>query len=337
MDLVATPKNPIPLGASTGFIEIRKGLRIRFASWQSVLKERRGTVCILPGRTEFIEKYFEVVGELRRRGFAVAVLDWRGQGGSSRLLRNPLKGHINDFSEYEEDLAHFMKAVVLPDCPTPYFALAHSMAAMVLFKAATKRGCWFTRMVLTAPMVRILGLPFPHQVCRQIADAMTLFGVGKRPVPGDARKYLPIQNFEGNPLTSDRERYLRNLIYAGPAYQALVLCWRSGQRSPIHDHTGSSCGVKVISGVATETTFAVAPNDMVYALSSRHLPAGSTCASQDADVHQMSNLQPAGADLITLHIYSPALVYMNMYSIVAASVERFFDPINNEFVSGAGI
>jgi len=211
MDLIATPKNPIPLGASTGFIEIRKGLRIRFANWQSVLKERRGTVCILPGRTEFIEKYFEVVGELRRRGFAVAVLDWRGQGGSSRLTRNPLKGHINDFAEYEEDLAQFMKAVVLPDCPTPYFALAHSMAAMVLFKAATKRGCWFTRMVLTAPMIRIVGLPLPHQACRQIADTLTLFGMGKRPVPGDARKYLPIQNFEGNPLTSDRERYLRNL------------------------------------------------------------------------------------------------------------------------------
>jgi len=133
------------------------------------------------------------------------------------------------------------------------------------------------------------------------------------------------------------EHYLRNLIYAGPAYQALVLCWRSGQRSPIHDHTGSSCGVKVISGVATETAFAAGPNGMVYALSSRHLPAGSTCASQDADMHQMSNLQPEGTDLITLHVYSPALVYMNMYSIVAASVERFFDPINDEFVSGAGI
>ena len=67
MDLVATPKNPIPLGASTGFIEVRKGLRLRFASWQSALRERRGTVCIFPGRAEFIEKYFEVVGELRRR------------------------------------------------------------------------------------------------------------------------------------------------------------------------------------------------------------------------------------------------------------------------------
>ena len=147
MDLVATPKNPIPLGASTGYIDVRKGMRLRYASWQSVLRERRGTVCIFPGRTEFIEKYFEVVGELRRRGFAVAVLDWRGQGGSSRLTRNPLKGHINDFAEYEDDLAHFMKAVVLPDCPAPYFALGHSMAATVLFRAATKRGCWFTRMV----------------------------------------------------------------------------------------------------------------------------------------------------------------------------------------------
>src|SRR3990172_8408879 len=108
MDLVSTPKNPIPLGVSSGHIEVRKGLRLRFASWQPVLRERRGTVCIFPGRAEFIEKYFEVVGELRRRGFAVAVLDWRGQGGSSRLTRNPLKGHINDFAEYEEDLSHFI-------------------------------------------------------------------------------------------------------------------------------------------------------------------------------------------------------------------------------------
>lgn len=211
MDLVATPKNPIPLGASTGYLDVRKGVRLRYASWQSVLRERRGTVCILPGRSEFIEKYFEVVGELRRRGFAVAVLDWRGQGGSSRLTRNPLKGHINDFAEYEEDLAHFMKGVVLPDCPTPYFALGHSMAAMVLFKAATKRGCWFTRMVMTSPMVRIMGLPMPERVCAQLADGLTMFGLGKRAVPGDQTKYQWNQEFEGNPLTSDRERFVRNL------------------------------------------------------------------------------------------------------------------------------
>ena len=131
-----------------------------------------------------------MVGELRRRGFAVAVLDWRGQGGSSRLTRNPLKGHVNDFAEYEEDLAHFMKAVVLPDCPAPYFALGHSMASMVLFRAAIKRGCWFTRMVMTAPMVKIAGLPMSQQLCRQLADGLTMIGFGKRPVPGDASQNI---------------------------------------------------------------------------------------------------------------------------------------------------
>ncbi|MGH6804377.1 MAG: alpha/beta fold hydrolase [Methyloceanibacter sp.] len=229
MDLVSTPKNPIPLGVSTGYIEVRKGLRLRFASWQPVLRERRGTVCIFPGRAEFIEKYFEVVGELRRRGFAVAVLDWRGQGGSSRLARNPLKGHINDFAEYEEDLSHFMKAVVLPDCPAPYFALGHSMASMVLFRAATKRGCWFTRMVLTAPMVRIVGLPMSHRLCGQLADGLTMFGFGKRPVPGDKTKYRQDQAFEDNPLTSDRERFMRNLsvLQAAPelAIEAPTIGW----------------------------------------------------------------------------------------------------------------
>jgi lysophospholipase len=218
MDLVATPKNPIPLGASTGYIEVRKGLRLRFASWQSVLRERRGTVCIFPGRAEFIEKYFEAVGELRRRGFAVAVLDWRGQGGSSRLTRNPLKGHIDDFAEYEEDLSHFMKAVVLPDCPAPYYALGHSMAAMVLFRAAIKRGCWFTRLVMTAPMVKIAGLPLPQGLCGQLADGLTMFGFGKRAVPGDKAKYRQDQPFEGNTLTSDRERFMRNfsVLQAAP-------------------------------------------------------------------------------------------------------------------------
>ncbi|HXG78626.1 MAG TPA: alpha/beta hydrolase [Methyloceanibacter sp.] len=229
MDLVATPKNPIPLGASTGFIDVRKGLRLRFASWQPVLRERRGTVCIFPGRAEFIEKYFEVVGELRRRGFAVAVLDWRGQGGSSRLTRNPLKGHIEDFAQYEEDLSHFMKAVVLPDCPAPYFALGHSMSAMVLFSAATKRGCWFTRMVMTAPMIEIAGLPIPERLCRNLADGLTMFGFGKRPVPADARRFRQDQPFEGNTLTSDRERFMRNLsvLQAAPelAIEAPTIGW----------------------------------------------------------------------------------------------------------------
>jgi len=222
MDLVATPKNPIPLGASTGYIEVRKGLRLRFASWQSVRRERRGTVCIFPGRAEFIEKYFEVVGELRRRGFAVAVLDWRGQGGSDRLFGSRLKGHVKSFADYEDDLARFMSDVVLPDCPPPYYALGHSMAGTVLLRAATQRGCWFSRMVMTSPMVKIAGLPMPQRLCGQLADGLTMFGFGKSAVPGDKTKFRQDQPFEGNPLTSDRERFLRNLSVLDAAPELAV-------------------------------------------------------------------------------------------------------------------
>lgn len=133
-----------------------------------------------------------------------------------------------------------------------------------------------------------------------------------------------------------RESYQRNLLHAGPGYQALILCWRSGQRSPIHDHTGSSCGVKVIKGVALETYFERTSEGYVYATSSRELPEGAVCGSQDSDMHQVSNLQPRGCDLVTLHVYSPPLLHMGVYSLTDTNVRDFFDPIHT-LMDGAGI
>jgi lysophospholipase len=217
MDLIATPKNPIPLGASVGYLKGKRGVRLRYARWPSALKQRQGTVCVFPGRAEFIEKYFEVVGELRRRGFAVAVLDWRGQGGSGRVFKNSLKGHVRDFADYEDDVARFMNEVALPDCPPPYYALAHSMGATVLLKAATMRGCWFSRMVLTAPMLKIADLPMSARAVAGLTGALTLSGFGRSAVPGGMQDHRASQTFEDNPLTGDRERFLRNQSVLGVA------------------------------------------------------------------------------------------------------------------------
>lgn len=133
------------------------------------------------------------------------------------------------------------------------------------------------------------------------------------------------------------DRYVRNLLHAGPAYQALVLCWRNGQRSPIHNHRGSTCGVRVLRGVATETLFARASNGLIYPTGSRELPAGHICASADDDIHQVSNLQGGGADLITLHIYSPPLLRMEMFSLDNPAVSEWDDPVNDPFIAGGGI
>src|SRR5947199_2546775 len=113
MNLVSIPANPVPDNVHTGSLTTSDGTKLRFAHWAPP-PGRKGTVCVFQGRAEFIEKYFEVVRDLRARGFAVATLDWRGQGLSQRALRDPFKGHVSNFSEYTTDLETFMKEVVLP-------------------------------------------------------------------------------------------------------------------------------------------------------------------------------------------------------------------------------
>jgi cysteine dioxygenase len=132
-----------------------------------------------------------------------------------------------------------------------------------------------------------------------------------------------------------RDSYRRNMLHAGAAYHALVLCWRAGQRSPIHDHRGSSCGVRVLKGTCTETSFELTPSGHLIPVSTHQLSAGECCATQDADIHQVSNLGQPGEDLVTLHIYSPPLLVMGQYSLTNATRSEFIEP--SFFGEGAGI
>ena len=156
MELVGIARNPVPSGAIPGSFLSRDGVTIRYALWPRTADKRLGTVCLFTGRGEFIEKYFETISDLRRRGFAVACMDWRGQGGSDRLLKNARKGHVEDFADYARDLAQFMSNIVLPDCPAPYYGMAHSMGGHILLRSALTKVCWFDRIILSAPMIDIL-------------------------------------------------------------------------------------------------------------------------------------------------------------------------------------
>jgi hypothetical protein len=160
MKLVSIPANPVPENVVTGMLKTPDGVGLRFARWEPPAG-RRGTVCIFPGRTEWIEKYFETVRDLRARGFAVAALDWRCQGLSDRRFGDRHKGYVRSFAEYDVDLETFMREIVLPDCPPPFFALGHSMGATVLIRAVSRGHRWFDRMVLSAPMIAVaVGLPW---------------------------------------------------------------------------------------------------------------------------------------------------------------------------------
>ncbi len=221
MDLINLVKNPVPTGAAAGHFSGHDGAPLRYAVWKATRKPSRGTICLFNGRTEFIEKYFEVVADLRRRGFSVATMDWRGQGGSVRELPNRNKGYIASFKDYDKDLVRFMKDIVLPDCPPPYTALAHSMGGNILLRAARMNDSWFERIVLSAPMVRfhrgMLGRG--EYLVRTHVNMMSRLGFGGRYVPGGGDGGASEMPFEDNPLTSDRERFFRTraIVEAEPA------------------------------------------------------------------------------------------------------------------------
>jgi lysophospholipase len=207
MTLHAIPANPVPEGAVTGQITTADGVALRYARWNPNAP-RRGTVCVFTGRSDMIEKYFEVVEELRRRGFAVTVLDWRGQGGSTRRLRDSRKGYVRNFDDYQLDLETRVREVVLPDCPPPFFALGHSMGALILLEAAHQGRRWFDRIVLTAPMLRLAGGP-GRWFTPYAANFARLLGLGRLYIPGGGPLPIAQRPFQGNRATSDQVRYER--------------------------------------------------------------------------------------------------------------------------------
>ncbi len=205
------PGNPRPEHATGGFLTTRDGLRLRYACFTPDIRPLKGTVIVLAGRNESIEKYFETIRNLGDRGLAVAMLDWRGQGASDRLMRDPMRGHVASFDDYAADLEQFFREIVLPDCRGPYFILAHSTGALIALLAARTLASKVRRMVLLAPFLGVYGVPFSMKTVRRIANTLYWTGLGRR-YAGGSKRPSTLLPFEGNKLTHDSRRYRRNVL-----------------------------------------------------------------------------------------------------------------------------
>lgn len=204
-----TEGNPRPENAAGGFFTTRDRKKIRYGLFGAVARPMRGTVVLLPGRNECIEKYFETIRDLAARGLGVATLDWRGQGGSDRLIRDRQRGYVRSFRDYTADLEQFFEEIVLPDCRGPYYILAHSAGAVIALLAAPSMVNRVRRMVLIAPFLTLPDLPVSISTVRRVCSFFCALGLGRLyaawgPRPRDT---LP---FEANKVTSDPRRYRRN-------------------------------------------------------------------------------------------------------------------------------
>lgn len=203
MAFVRVPGNDIPEGAEEHWLEGRGGVKVRVMI-APARGAARGSVIVAPGRTEFIEKYFEVTRELQQRGFAVFCIDWRGQGLSGREVENSLKGHLVSFDDPVNDLATALR-LLSDKLPKPHIGLAHSMGGAILLRALQTRRIDLDAAAFSAPMWGILGLKDFH---KRYARFMVSLGLGGTFAPGREKKWKR-ENFKRNPVTHDKERHAR--------------------------------------------------------------------------------------------------------------------------------
>ena len=206
-----TADNPAPEGGTVRALPTRDGTVLRSAFWPAPTGPARGTVLILQGRAEFVEKYFEVVRDLRGRGFAVATFDWRGQGASGRMLADGRKGHVRRFEDFRLDVE--AATALLEGAPRPHVVLAHSMGGCIALGAASEGWLPADRLVATTPMVGLSLVKRPW-LAKMLARTLGGLGLADAFVPGSEPRSISTLPFAGNRLSGDPARYARNAAVA---------------------------------------------------------------------------------------------------------------------------
>ncbi len=203
------PTHPLrePDGFQWGSFTNAKGADIRYGHVKAD-GESKGTIVMLPGFRESIEKYFETVQDMKSQGYDVWLMDWRGQGGSQRYLQdNPQKMHHEGYDEQIETLHQFTQNVVDRSPSGPMLLMAHSMGGHIGLRYLKEHDGVFDRAVLTAPMVDINTGTLPKPLARQMAKFAKAGNYLDKYIPGGGDWNEEKNAFKDNNKTSDEPRF----------------------------------------------------------------------------------------------------------------------------------
>ena len=295
------PGDPLPM-ARAFWLRAEDGLRLRATHWAA--GGASGSVLLFPGRTEYAEKYNRLALDLNTAGLDVLTIDWRGQGMSDRLLKDPRPGHIEHFADYQRDVVELLVAAEDRGLPRPWHLLAHSMGGGIGL-AALHDGLPVNSAVFSAPM---WGLSLSNIMTR-LARGMIAISrrTGRRhgiaPGSGGLEPYLLKQGFSDNLLTGDGMAWGRvvaeavawpDLTIGGVTYhwlsEALDECQRLAglQALPLPILVGLGSGERIVSTEAIRQRVASWPGAHLLELpDSRHEPMMERPAIRDAFLSAM--------------------------------------------------
>ncbi|MDB5663462.1 alpha/beta fold hydrolase [Cypionkella sp.] len=210
-----------PEGGAAFWLTAADGVRLRVGLWSH--DGAQGTVLLLPGRTEYVEKYGRAAGDLRARGFATLVIDWRGQGLADRVFDDVMSGHVGHFDEYQLDFNEMVGFARAKGLPEPYYLMAHSMGGCIGLRAlmnnASTKNAPIKAASFSAPMWGILIAAWMRPMAAALTSASRWFKFDGRYAPGTgAKTYVLTAPFNANTLTTDAEMwdYMRQQALAHP-------------------------------------------------------------------------------------------------------------------------
>jgi lysophospholipase len=189
------------------FFQTHDRKNIRYGVWPSQTGMNKGSVILLNGRGEFIEKYTEMTREFNERGLDVYSLDWRGQGLSTRELDNRQKGFVDAFETYVKDLKRFVDDIVAANAAFPVIMFGHSMGAHIGLRFIHDNAALVSKAVFTSPLIDLPDPVLLKSILQKMTRLAVKFGWVNSYVIGSG-DYNPAEDlFTNNRYTSDRKRF----------------------------------------------------------------------------------------------------------------------------------
>ena len=211
------------------FFPLNDGGKLRYAEFMPA-GQPKGTILIVPGRREFLEKKYEELGQpLLNLGFKLIIVEPRNHGLSSRILSGDLqqRDHLDDFALPLNDLRAFFAAIVQPNLSEPLIIHGHSMGGHLLLRWLAEDSPPVAKAFFTAPMLALAGMSAHLAAYGVTWASVRLFG--------KVTDYAPMQHdfneedcyFATNPLTQDASRFpvFENYFAAHPALTVGGVTW----------------------------------------------------------------------------------------------------------------
>ena len=251
ISLTEIESNPVPPGATTFALPSGQGVELRVAVWTD--PGARGTVVVYPGRTEPIELHFPTVAFLRSLGWAVVVVDWRGQGRSTRPLADRNKCHVTSFEAYQQDARALLTAPEMVALPRPRALFCNSMGGAIAVRQIANPGWVADGVVLCAPLLGLRFGKFENAFVRSTARAMNALGRGQNYAAVRGARTVLSMGFRNNVLTSSRERFTvleelearaSDLAVGAPSWAWVQACIR--EFVALHELPAPKCPVLMV-------------------------------------------------------------------------------------------